>query len=335
MTDAPARSYVIAEMACSHEGDESLAVRIIDAAGEAGADAVQFQMWTAAEIVVAQHPDIALLNRLELSRDTWRRLAGHVRSRWPAMQIVACVYEPGSADFALTLGVDAFKLHTADLSNPLLVRHVAAFGRRIDLSVGSSTLDEIADAIGWIRAASTPPIWLMYGYQNFPTRIDDVHLRFMATLQERFGLPVGYQDHTDADDPAAFWIPAAALGLGIRILEKHLTHDRSKKGVDHQAALNPDEFVRFVRMARAIDTALGAGAPRPFSDDEQRYRRYSKKSIVAGRALDQGHVVTTADVAFLRADTLGLPPADLPRLVGRTLRHPIARHAVITEADVA
>ncbi len=213
--------------------------------------------------------------------------------------------------------------------------HVAALGKRIDLSVGSSTLDEIAAALGWIRARSAVPVWLMYGYQNFPTRIDDVHLRYMKTLQERFDLLVGYQDHTDADDPATFWIPAAALGAGVRILEKHLTHDRAKKGADHQAALNPDEFADFVRMVRTVDLALGSPEPRPFSDDEVTYRRYSKKSVVAARALDEGHRLTVGDFLFMRSETLGLPPADAPRLAGRKTRRAIPEYATITDEDLA
>jgi len=334
MTDRAA-TYVIAEMACSHDGDPALARTIVDAAGRAGADAIQFQIWLAKDIMVPQHPAFGQLCRLELPRACWRELADYTRAQHPGLDIIACVYDPDSADFASTLAVDAYKLHAADLSNPSLVSHVSTLGRRIDLSVGSSTIDEIAAAIGWIRAASNIPIWLMYGYQNFPTRIDDVHLRYMRTLRERFDLPVGYQDHTDAEDPAAFWIPAAALGAGVRILEKHLTHDRAKKGADYQAALDPSEFADFVRMVRTVDQALGSAAPRPFSDDELRYRRYSKKSIVAARALGEGHRITGADLLFRRAEALGVPPAEAPRLVGRSTRRAIPQFGTIADEDLA
>jgi sialic acid synthase SpsE len=328
-------TYVIAEMACSHEGDPDLARRIIDAAGSAGADAVQFQIWRAEAVMVPHHKDYGLLCRLELSRDRWRELAAHARSRHPDLQIIACVYDADSADFAATLPVDAYKLHSADLSNPSLVSHVAKIGRRIDLSVGSSTVDEISAAVSWIRAASAAPIWLMYGYQNFPTRIDDVHLRYLQKLRELFELPVGYQDHTDADDPAAFWIPAAAVGAGVHILEKHVTHDRSKKGADHQAALNPDEFATFVRMVRNVEQALGSGVPRPFSPDEEKYRRYAKKSLVASRALPEGHQLADEDFQPLRAEALGVPPSDAPRLVGRRTRRAIPQYGLVTDDDLA
>jgi N,N'-diacetyllegionaminate synthase len=330
----PRAPFVIAEMACSHEGDPRLARTIVDAAGRAGANAIQFQIWTPAAIAVPTHKDFPVLQRLEMSPADWRALAEYTRAAYPSMEIIACVYEREAADFATALGVDAFKLHTADLSNPGLVTHVAALGKRVDLSVGASTLDEIADALGWIRANGDAPVWLMYGYQNFPTRVDDVHLRYLATLRDRFQLPVGYQDHTDAEHPAAFWVPAAALGLGVMIQEKHLTHDRSRKGADHQAALNPDEFARFVEMTRAIDRSLGIAAPRPFSPEDLRYRVYSKKSVVAARPLAAGTIVSAADLAFLRANELGMPPAAAGDIIGRRLRRDLAQFALIQQADV-
>ena len=212
-------------------------------------------------------PEILLVLETHCSfpEHSGRSYRKYVHNSYPQMQIIACVYEPGSVDFCQSIHVDAFKLHSADLSNPYLVKYVAATGKRIDLSVGASTLDEIETALEWIRAISSAPIWLMFGYQNFPTRIDDVHLRYLAKLKQLFELPVGYQDHSDADTESAFWLPAAAVGMGVTILEKHITHDRSCKGIDHQAALNPDEFARFVTMVREIESALGVSVPKPFS----------------------------------------------------------------------
>ncbi|MBU1881508.1 N-acetylneuraminate synthase family protein, partial [bacterium] len=156
-------AYIIAEMACSHEGDLNLAKKIIAGAGKAAADAVQFQIYTLAERVVPQHPQYDLLGELEFSQDTWTELAGLVRNQYPEMQIIACVYETFSVDFAERIQVDAYKIHSADLSNPQLLRYVAGTGKRIDLSVGASSLDEITQAVDRIRSVSQCPIWLMYG----------------------------------------------------------------------------------------------------------------------------------------------------------------------------
>ena len=325
------RTHIIAEMACSHEGDPVLAHKIIDGAGLAGADSIQFQIWSLKDMVVPHHPDYPMLTRIELSRDVWRGLANYVREKYPAMQIIACVYERGSVDFAESIAVDAYKLHSADLSNPLLISHVAQTNKRIDLSVGASTTGEIQSALEWIGGRDT---WLMYGYQGFPTPTDAINLDYMMKLKQLFELPIGYQDHSDANLPGAFWLPAAALGMGVDVLEKHITHDRSYKGIDHEAALNPDEFARFVEMVREIEAARGHSTPRSFSPQEVKYRKYSKKSLVASRDLPEGHRIAADDLLFMRADSLGLPPDQTERLLDRKLRRPIAAYHLVTEDDL-
>jgi sialic acid synthase SpsE len=328
-------AYVIAEMACSHEGNPDLARTIIDGAGRAGADAIQFQIWRLADLDVPHHPGYAVREQLEMSPSVWKELAAYVREHYPQMHIVACVYERSSVDLCEQIDVDAYKLHSADLSNPYLVKYVAAQGRRIDLSVGASTLDEIQTAIQWIKETSQSPIWLMYGIQNFPTRPEDNHLEYMTTLGQLFDLPIGYQDHSCADTEAAFWLPAVAMGMGVDILEKHITHNRALKGIDHEAALNPDEFVRFVEMVSTIEKAQGIPTPRPFSPAELKYRKYSKKSIVAARDLAAGSELSEEDFLYMRADKLGLAPDQTSRLVGRVTRHAIQTYQLIQEEDLA
>lgn len=330
----PNKTYIIAEMACSHEGDPALARTIIDAAAQAGADAIQFQIWIASHMMVPHHPAYPTLLHLEMPHQTWRELAEYTRQHYPDIHIIACIYEHASLDFCEHIGVDAYKLHAADLTNPSFIAAVAATGRRVDLSVGAATLNEIQTAVQCIHTTSSSPVWLMYGYQNFPTPTDAIHMRFMATLQHLFGLPVGYQDHSDAESEAAFWLPAAAAGMGIAIQEKHITHDRSYKGADHQAALNPDEFIRFVQMLRTIDAAHGNARPRPFLPEEEHYRAYARKCIVARRDLAPGTVVTKDDVLFMRADRPGLPPDQVQRLLGHCTRRAIPAYHVMCDDDV-
>jgi sialic acid synthase SpsE len=330
-----AGAYLIAEMACSHEGDPALGRKIIDAAGRAGADAIQFQIWILSELMVPHHPDYERVATIELSQEEWASLTNYVRDRYPAMQIIACVGDRPSVDFCERVGMDAYKLHSADLSNPYMVEYVASTGRRIDLSVGASAVDEITTAIDWIKSTSDSTVYLMYGYQNFPTAVDEVHLRYMLKLKQLFELPVGYQDHSDAETEAAFWLPAAALGMGVDILEKHITHDRSFKGIDHEAALNPDEFALFVDMVRVIEGAMGISTPKPFTAEERKYRKYAKKSLVAGRDLKAGTRLVRDDLRFMRAEDLGLPPDQAQRLIGRVLRRDVAAFRLIREEDVS
>lgn len=329
------QTHIIAEMACSHEGAPDRGRTIIEGAGEAGADSIQFQIWKLDEMVVPHHEDYDVLSNIELTYDQWRALAEHVGSREHVMDIIACVYEQHSVDFAEDLGVEAYKIHSSDLSNPHLIKHVAETGKRIDLSVGGSTLDEIQTAIQWIEDTSNSEIWLMYGYQDFPTRVDDVHLDYMMKLRNLFERPIGYQDHSAGGSPEAFWLPAAAAGAGVDVLEKHITHDRSFEGVDHEAALNPDEFSEFVQMVRQVEAAKGTSVPRPFSEDEKRYRRDVKKSIVASRSLKKGDVLSEEDVAIRRANKSGLPPDRLDELVGQELNRDVDPFHLIRESDLS
>lgn len=326
--------YIIAEMACSHEGKIALAKKIIDGAGEANADAIQFQIWKLDKLMVPHHPDYTFVESLELSQDEWSELCSYSRNIYPTMQIIACVYEQESVVFAQKLRVDAYKIHSADLSNPGLIKHVATTGKRIDLCVGASTVEETQKAIEWIRHTSSSEIWLMYGYQSFPTPVEAIHLDYMKKLKDLFALPMGYQDHSDAESDAAYFLPAAAIGTGVNILEKHITHDRRLKGADHQSALNPDEFQKFTNMVRLLEAAKGQGIPKSFSEEELKYRKYSKKSIVSSRQLREGAVIGKDDLLFMRASDLGLPPDQVGRLVGKIVKNEIGPYQNVFEDDL-
>lgn len=328
------RTFVIAEMACSHDGEPAHARALIDCAGDAGADAIQFQVWLADDLMVPYHSEFERHRALQLERDEWTALYEYTRSRYPELQIIACVYENASVEFCEALGVDAYKVHSSDLSNRVLLDAVARTGKRIDLSVGASTLTEIQDAIARVSERSAADIWLMYGLQNFPTPPSAVHLDYLAKLGPLFELPIGYQDHSDPETDASLWIPAAAQGMGVDILEKHLTHDRDLKGVDHEAALNPDEFVRFVAMVRQIDEARGDSRPKPFTTDEHTYRRYAKKRMVASRSLKAGTVIEDDHIRFMRAEAFTLTPDKLDLVVGQRLRRDLDRFEPFLLEDV-
>jgi len=311
------KTYIIAEMACSHEGNKDKAKIIIDASGKAGADAIQFQIWALDKMLVPNHKDYQNLVKIEMSPVIWKELASYVRDKYKAMEMIACVYEKDSVDLSEQMNVDAYKIHSSDLSNPYLIKCVAKTGKRIDLCVGASSLDEIQMAISWIKQTSQSKIWLMYGYQNFPTKTNEINMSYMTKLKQLFELPVGYQDHTDAESDAAFWLPALARGMGIDIIEKHITHDRSFKGFDHEAALNPNEFESFITMIRTIEDAMGRSIPGPFSEEELIYRKYSKKSLVARHDISKNSILSENDIIPMRTNELGLAPDKIPLLVGK------------------
>ncbi len=323
-------TYIIAEMACSHEGSVELAVKIIDAAAKARVDAIQLQIWSVVHMMSPQRQEYSLLEKIELTQEQWKYLVDYTRKKYPDLDIYVCVYEHMSIDFIDSLDIDGYKLNSSDLSNPLVLKKVAATKKPINLSVGASTIAEIDNAIRHILAVNDSTITLMYGHQSFPTRPENVHMSYMKKLQDLFELPIGYQDHCDADHESAFWLPAASCGIGVKIIEKHLTHDRSLKGIDHESALNPDEFIRFVEMVRTLDNAMGESRPRAFSDDELRYREFQKKSIAAARSLESESVITENDIMFMRTEKLGISPANLQDIIGKKLTIDIDAFAPIT-----
>ena len=323
------KTYIIAEMACSHDGNSELAKKIIDGAGKAGADAIQFQIWSARDLLPPYHDQFEAHLDLEMPREDWAALAQYAREQH-GLDVVACVYEAGSLQFAREIGADALKIHTSDLSNKPFLRLAAATKLRTDLSIGASTLDEIQNALTIIREVHPSEIWLMYGIQNFPTPPEAIRLEYMMSLGRMFGLKVGYQDHSAGGSDEAFWLPAAALGMGVHTLEKHITHDRAKKGYDHQAALNPDEFADFVRMVRVLDQAKGTGEPQPFSPDEVKYRRYSKKRVLAARDLPKGHAITENDLLFMRLDGDTITPEQAQEIDGKIVTRDVKKYEAIT-----
>jgi len=328
-------TFIIAEMACSHEGDIELARKIIDGAANAKANAVQLQIWSLAHMMSPQRKEYGLLQKIEFSQDEWRDLVNYSNEKYPQMQVFVCVYEHSTIEFIDSLGIDGFKLNSSDLSNPLVLEKVAKTGRPINLSVGASSITEIRSAVDKIKSISNSDITLMYGHQSFPTKPENVHMSYMEKLANLFELPIGYQDHCDADQESAFWLPAASMGMGVSVLEKHITHDRGKKGIDHESALNPDEFVKFVEMARTIDKAKGMATPRSFTDDEIKYREFQKKSIVAAKDLSKGSILNDKDIVFMRAETLGFSPVQINVVVGKVLTKDINAFETITEDSIS
>lgn len=329
------KTFIIAEMACSHEGDVSLAKKIIDAAAISKADAIQFQIWSLTQMMSPQRKEYELLKRIEFTREQWKELVAYTRNAYPSLKVYVCVYEHSSIDFIDSLKIDGYKLNSSDLSNPLVLEKVAEKNKPINLSVGASKFSEIKEGIRRIQEISNPEITLMYGFQNFPTRPELVHMNYMNTLSENLKLPIGYQDHCDADDDSAFWLPAASLGMNISILEKHITHDRSKKGIDHESALNPSEFKKFVEMVRCIDKAKGSFSERPFTKEEIKYREFQKKSIIVTKNIKKGAVLKYNDISFMRAENLGLAPDKIDNIIGKKLLRDLYAYEVILDKDVS
>ena len=326
---------VIAEAGVNHNGSLEMALRLIDAAADAGADIVKFQTFKAEEVVspIAPKADyqvqttggsesqLEMVKKLELQPEAFRQIERRCRER--GIVFMSTPFDKGSVDLLKDLGVVAFKIGSGELTNLPFLSYVAAQGKPMILSTGMSNLDEVAAAVGAVRAAGNRELVILHCVSNYPAAPSSVNLRVMKTLEDEFGVPVGYSDHTEG-----IAIPLAAVALGACIVEKHFTLDRSLPGPDHRASLEPHELAAMMRGIRTVEAALGDGIKQPAAE-ELNTAAVARRSLVAACDLQAGTVLLDAMVAIRRPGT-GLPPSALLQLVGRCLRQDVAAGELIT-----
>lgn len=338
--------YIIAEAGVNHNGQRDLAFALVDAAAEAGADAVKFQTFDAAKLASKSAPkaayqkqstdaaesQLAMLRKLELPREWHAGLQAHARQK--GIEFLSTAFDTDSLAFLVDLGMPLFKIPSGELTNGPLLWQFARTGKPLVLSTGMATLSEVEQGLAIVAhalSAETEPasiddVWrswsradwrarlhghvtLLHCTSQYPTPFAEVNLRGMDTLAQAFGLPVGYSDHTEG-----ILIPVAAVARGAKIIEKHFTLDRSLPGPDHKASLEPAELTQMVRDIRALQAALGDGGKTP-QPSEWDTRQAARQQVVAARDIAAGSVLARADLSTARCGS-GLPPTALWGLVG-------------------
>lgn len=327
--------FIIAEAGVNHNGQIALAERLVDAAAAAGANAVKFQTFRAESLASGDAPlapyqaaagvrdgQRAMLEKLELDEAAHRRL--QARAEKAGLEFLSTPFDEQSADMLERLGMPRFKVPSGEITNKRLIQHVARKGLPVILSTGMSDLEEVRRAVAWIRAVSSAPLTVLHCVTEYPAPPDQVNLRAMGTLRGALGLPVGYSDHTLGTEVAV-----AAAALDAAVIEKHLTIDRALPGPDHSASLEPAEFKDMVRQIRTVASALGGGVKQP-APCEEKNRVAGRRGLVAARDLAAGRALALDDIAAKRP-AVGISPADIDRVAGRTLRRALRRDQPITE----
>lgn len=327
--------FVIAEAGVNHNGDLALARQLVDAAADAGADAVKFQTFKAEQLAVENAPKaeyqrrvtdaseshLAMLRRLELSEEAHRDLIEHCVRR--KILFLSSAFEEESADLLDRLGLPVFKIPSGELTNLPFLEHVARFGKPLILSTGMATEPEVAEAASAIRKTGNDQIILLQCTSAYPANPADVNLRAMQTMSERFGVPVGYSDHT-----LGIHVALAAVALGACIVEKHFTLDRFLPGPDHQASADPSELAALVCGIRDVQKALGNGHKEP-AVSERNTADVARKSLVAERDINAGMVITRKMLVARRPGT-GIPPSELEDVVGHRVKRNIAKGTILS-----
>jgi len=330
-----ARPYIIAEIGVNHDGDETIARHLIDAAADAGADAVKLQYFRAesllsARSVVAAYQrnagyddPRAMLERLELTPATLERLVAHARDR--RIDPIVTIFSQELVNDVARFAWAAFKTASPDLIHEPLLRALITADRPLLISTGASTDDEIRTATTWI---GDHPATFLHCVSAYPTPDDDAALGGIVALARLTSRPAGYSDHTSSYDTGALAVAAGAV-----VLERHLTHDTTATGPDHAASITPDDLRAYITGAHRAQRMRGAWTKcvQPIETD---VRRVSRQSLVAKRAMPAGHVIELKDLTCKRPGN-GLPPSSLSSIVGRALVRAIDADVPLTEDHFA
>ncbi|MDE0836948.1 MAG: N-acetylneuraminate synthase [Akkermansiaceae bacterium] len=310
------KCMIIAEAGINHNGDIRIALELVRAASEAGSDAVKFQTFRTDDLVTQgtakadyqkQHTDPeesqhSMLRKLELSHDDHHKLVEACREH--GITFLSTGFDVHSLAFLGSLKMPVFKIPSGELTNLPLLRQVAGFGKPVIMSTGMASLEEISASLEALEqaGATRSGITLLHCTTQYPTPMQNVNLRAMLTLGETFpGVSIGYSDHT-----LGIEVPIAAAALGARVLEKHFTLDRSMKGPDHAASLEPEELKNMVTAVRNIELAMGSGVKEPCAE-EISTRAVARKAIVAACPIREGEVFSEKNLTVKRSGS-GISP---------------------------
>ena len=328
------RCFILAEAGVNHNGSVELAKQLVSAALEAGADAVKFQTFQADKLVTLdaemadyqrrntqdQSNQYDMLKQLELTHEEFIELKSYADAR--DMLFLSTPHDEGSTDFLAELDLPCFKIASGDVSNLPLLRKIALKGRPVILSTGMAYFGEVEAAVRTIEQADNTNLILLHCVSDYPAQPASCNLRAMDTLAQAFGYPVGFSDHTLGCEVAL-----AAVARGARLIEKHLTLDKTMTGPDHKASLDPTEFAAMVKAVRLVESALGDGVKAPVPSELQ-MRGVARKVVVAARPIPAGRAIVAEDLT-LRRSSGGLDPTYMAVIIGRKLLQDIDENSVI------
>lgn len=333
--------FVIAEAGVNHDGDVARAMALCDAAKAAGANAVKFQTFRAADLVVRGAPaaeyqirqtgeldQYKMLERLELTEAQHVQIQAHCQAI--GIEFFSTPFSLSAVDMLVRIGVRRLKLSSGELTHRQLVEHAAAARLPLLMSSGMATMEEIVCALAWARGVRghLDDVVVLHCTSAYPAAEDTLNLTAMEQMRRELDVPIGYSDHSQGIEASL-----AAVALGACVIEKHLTLDRSLPGPDHSASLEPSSFSEMVRGIRRITAMRGDGvkAPRP---EERDTARVARRSVVALQDIAANEPLR-AEMLGCRRPATGIAPSDMGRLVGRQLRHAVLSGTVLNWSDLS
>ena len=302
------KTLIIAEAGVNHNGDMNLAKKLIDVAASAGADLVKFQTFLAQDLVIQSAPkadyqietanksesQYEMLRNLELTEEMHRELIAYSQSK--QIEFFSTGFDIKSLDMLIRLGQNRFKIPSGEITNIPVLRLVGKQNKQVIISTGMSDMDEIADAISTLQEAGTHKknITVLHCTSAYPAPYNEINLRALLSIEERFGVSVGYSDHSSGIEVAI-----AAVSLGACVIEKHFTLDKTLPGPDHKASLNPVELKEMIAAIRNIELALGDGV-KQLMPSEVDNKNVVRKYLVAKTAIKKGEILSDKNLTTKR-----------------------------------
>lgn len=314
--------FVIAEAGVNHNGSYELAKKLVDVAVEAEADAVKFQTFISEKCICKNaskavyqkeatnidESQLEMVKKLELSFEEFHNLKKYCDSK--NIMFLSTPFDNYSIEFLDSMGISIFKIPSGEITNYPYLKKVGLLKKKVILSTGMSTLQEIRNAVKVLRDTGTSDISILHCNTEYPTPIEDVNLNVINTLKEEFKLNVGYSDHT-----LGIEIPIAAAAIGADVIEKHFTLNRNMQGPDHKASLEPEELKNMIKSIRNIEKAMGSGK-KEVSKSEAKNLNIARKSIVANCLIKKGEIFSESNLTCKRPGN-GISPMRWNEIIGK------------------
>lgn len=314
--------FVIAEVGSNHNRNLKTAKKLIEVARDAGVDAVKFQTYSAETLYSKYTPRISemegrskkgetpyeLIKRIEIPR-RWHKILS-TYSKEKGILFFSTPFDTKAVDELDALGVPLFKIASYDLTNIPFLEYIAKKQKPIIMSTGTADLEEIEESLNVIYATGNKSVILLQCTSNYPTRLEEVNLRCINTLKDKFETIVGFSDHTTSNYAAL-----AAVALGAKVIEKHITLDKTQKGPDHPFAIEPDKLRGLVEGIRAIEKALGSPHKKTLNSEKEN-KMLARRSIHAKVKIPKNTIIKE-EMIIIKRPALGIEPKFLNKVFGR------------------
>lgn len=318
-------TYFIAEGGINHNGDITLAKKIIDEAANCGASAIKFQTFKTEEFVKKSNKYFDLFKQAELTYEEFGELKDHAKSR--EITFFSAPFDIESADYLNKIGVPCFKIASSDLINIPLIRHIAKMNKPMIISTGLSIMQEVDEAVNCCLYEGNSKIALLHCIAHYPANPEEANLNAINTLWEKFRIPIGYSDNGEST-----LVDLVAVSLGANLIEKHFTLDRALPGPDHSFSIDPSALKKLISEIRQIEKIKGDGRkiPSPFEVEG----RYSIRTSITIRVdLKKGDSLTN-EVLSIKRPAEGIEPKFLEWIIGRKINKDINKDTSIHWKDI-